>query len=165
MREWRYSSTSALDLGEWWGSRSGRFSREEGALVRIGWVSGYSPEPVWNQWRREKSCNAGNRTRAIQPVARRYTESFKWSLSHSFSYENFVCFPPAFPMHNIRICSTYFTLLDLITLIIFGGLHIVKFLAMLNFPATSSECWLEIRKKKIIICRPKILHAENVREH
>jgi hypothetical protein len=26
----------------------------------------------WTLWRREKSCTAGNQTRAVQPVARRY---------------------------------------------------------------------------------------------
>jgi hypothetical protein len=35
---------------------------------------GWAPEPVWTLWGRERSCPAGNRTRAVQPVARRYTD-------------------------------------------------------------------------------------------
>jgi hypothetical protein len=37
--------------------------------VPIGQEAGCAPEPVWTLWRREKSCTAGNRTRAVQPVA------------------------------------------------------------------------------------------------
>jgi hypothetical protein len=33
----------------------------------IHWIGGWlDPESVWTLWRREKSCNAGNRTRVVQ---------------------------------------------------------------------------------------------------
>jgi hypothetical protein len=37
--------------------------------VPIGGEAGWAPEPVWTLWRRENFCTAGNRTRAVQPVA------------------------------------------------------------------------------------------------
>jgi hypothetical protein len=40
-------------------------------------LDGRVPEPVWTPWRREKSCNVGNRTRAFQPVTRHYTN---WAI-------------------------------------------------------------------------------------
>jgi hypothetical protein len=33
-----------------------------------------APESVWTLWRKDKSCTAGNRIQAVQPVARRYTD-------------------------------------------------------------------------------------------
>jgi hypothetical protein len=42
--------------------------------VPIGYEAGWAPEPVWMLWRRENFWTAGNRTRAVQPVARRYTD-------------------------------------------------------------------------------------------
>jgi hypothetical protein len=41
----------------------------------IGYEAGWAPESVWKLWSREKSlAPAGNRNRAVQPVARRYTD-------------------------------------------------------------------------------------------
>jgi hypothetical protein len=42
--------------------------------VSIGYEAVWAPELVWTLWKREKSCTAGNQTRAAQPVARRYTD-------------------------------------------------------------------------------------------
>jgi hypothetical protein len=42
--------------------------------VPIGQEAGWAPESAWTLWRREKSSIAGNRTRAVQPVVRRYTD-------------------------------------------------------------------------------------------
>jgi hypothetical protein len=47
----------------------------EGALVRTAEEVGCASQPVWTLWRREKSLNpAGNRTPAVQPIARSYTD-------------------------------------------------------------------------------------------
>jgi hypothetical protein len=37
--------------------------------------AGWDTEPVWELWRREKSCHAGKQTRTVKPVARRYIDS------------------------------------------------------------------------------------------
>jgi hypothetical protein len=67
--------TSALDAGDWSASRPSRFTPGEiapGTHWLRGWVA---PEPVWTLWSREKSVfPAENRTLAIQPVARHYTD-------------------------------------------------------------------------------------------
>jgi hypothetical protein len=42
--------------------------------VPIRWEVGWAPEPVW-MLDREKSCHARNRTRVIQPLAFRDTDS------------------------------------------------------------------------------------------
>jgi hypothetical protein len=42
--------------------------------VYIRYEAGRDPEPGWMLWRREKSCQVGNWTRVVQPVARRYTD-------------------------------------------------------------------------------------------
>jgi hypothetical protein len=57
--------TSALNGGEWLASLLDRITP---ALHPAGWA----PCPVWTLWRTEKSCPAGNQTRAVQPVARHY---------------------------------------------------------------------------------------------
>jgi hypothetical protein len=49
-------------------------SPEKEPPVPIGYEAGWASEPVWTLWRRETSCTAGNRTWAVQPVARRYTD-------------------------------------------------------------------------------------------
>jgi hypothetical protein len=67
--------TSALDGGEWSASRPCRFTNGERA-PGTHWIGGWV-ESVWTLWR-EKSCTAGNRTRAVQPAAHRYTDS--WNL-------------------------------------------------------------------------------------
>jgi hypothetical protein len=56
--------TSTLDGGEWSASGLCRFTPGE----RAGWAS----KSVKTLWRRENSSNAGNGTRAVQPVARHY---------------------------------------------------------------------------------------------
>jgi hypothetical protein len=50
--------------------------------VSIGEEAGCAPESVWTLWRREKSFTTGNRTRTVQPVARRYTD--RATLNPSF---------------------------------------------------------------------------------
>jgi hypothetical protein len=45
------------------------------APVPIGQEVGWTPEPGWTTWRREKYCPTGIRTPAIQPISRRYTDS------------------------------------------------------------------------------------------
>jgi hypothetical protein len=65
---------SAPHRGEWSGSRPSRFNPGEIPSVPIEQEAGWAPEPVWPQWSREKSLvPTGNQTRAVQPVARRYT--------------------------------------------------------------------------------------------
>jgi hypothetical protein len=77
MGEWRYSSIFldlATDGGEWSVSRTCRFTPRESDLGTHcigGWVSpGVGLEAVEER----KSYIAGNRTRAVQPLARRYTD-------------------------------------------------------------------------------------------
>jgi hypothetical protein len=66
--ERRYSSysfsTSALDGGEWSGSRPGRaLARGKGPPVPIVQEAGWAPEPVWTQRIKDKSfACAGDRT-------------------------------------------------------------------------------------------------------
>jgi hypothetical protein len=45
--------------------------------VSIRQEAGWAPDPVWTLWLREKSCTAGNRPRAVLPVARPYTD---WAI-------------------------------------------------------------------------------------
>jgi hypothetical protein len=74
MGEWRYSSTildiGTRDGGEWSDSRTDGFSLGKIApdthWIGTGWV--------WTLWRREETCHAGNRSRAVQSVDRRYTD-------------------------------------------------------------------------------------------
>jgi hypothetical protein len=61
--------TSAVDGGGWSASRPRPLYPGERLPVPIGYEAGWAPESVWMTWRREKSCIAGNRTRAFQPVA------------------------------------------------------------------------------------------------
>jgi hypothetical protein len=65
--------TSALDGGEWSASRPGRFTPWGKSPLYP--LDRRAPEPVWTLWRRETFCSAGNRTRAVQSVARCYTDS------------------------------------------------------------------------------------------
>jgi hypothetical protein len=55
---------SAVDTGEWWASRSGRFIPGKSASVPATQEVWWAPESVWTLWTREKSCTAGNQTRA-----------------------------------------------------------------------------------------------------
>jgi hypothetical protein len=64
------SFTSALD-GSGQFHAPGALSAEKEPPVSIEHDALWAPEPVETLWRREKSCAAGNRTRAVQPVARR----------------------------------------------------------------------------------------------
>jgi hypothetical protein len=56
-------------------SRPCHFTLGKEIPVPIGYEAGWAPEPVWTLWRREQSCNVGNRTRVVQLLARRYTEA------------------------------------------------------------------------------------------
>jgi hypothetical protein len=65
--------TSALD-GEWSASRPDLFTPGERALG-THWTGGWvGPRAGLDAVEREKSCTAENRTRAVPPVARRYTD-------------------------------------------------------------------------------------------
>jgi hypothetical protein len=67
--------TSAVDGGEWSASRPGRFTPGEIAAGPIRFEAEWAPESVWTQWRKEECLDsAGNRTPAVQPVARVYTD-------------------------------------------------------------------------------------------
>jgi hypothetical protein len=78
MEEWRYSSTN-LDLGTRW--TSGQLHAptalppEKEPPIPIGKEAGWTPESVWMLRRREKYLTpAGNRTPAVHPLARIYTD-------------------------------------------------------------------------------------------
>jgi hypothetical protein len=72
---------SALDGGEWLVSCPGRFTPDERAPVLIGEEAGWSPEPVWTLWRREKNhASAGIRTLAVQSLFHRHTN---WAIPTS----------------------------------------------------------------------------------
>jgi hypothetical protein len=81
MGEWRYSST-ILDLGIRWRwvvsftLRPLYPGEKSPPYIPIGWEA-WVPEPVWTLWRREISCLTRNRTPAVQPIARLYTD---WSI-------------------------------------------------------------------------------------
>jgi hypothetical protein len=49
--------------------------------VPIGYEAGRAPESVWMLWRKENLVPAGNRTKAVQPVSRRYTD---WATPSHF---------------------------------------------------------------------------------
>jgi hypothetical protein len=66
--------TSALDGGEWLTSRPGYPNPGTSPPEPIGWDTGWSPEPVWTLWNREKSCSAGKLTQFFEPVTCRYTK-------------------------------------------------------------------------------------------
>jgi hypothetical protein len=71
--------TSALGGGEWWASRTGLFTPGERAPE-----SKWTPGPVWTLWSRDKSlASAGNRTPAVQHIARRYTD---WAILAPWEY-------------------------------------------------------------------------------
>jgi hypothetical protein len=40
----------------------------------IVYEAGWAQDSVWTLWKREKSCTAGNGARAVQHVARRYSD-------------------------------------------------------------------------------------------
>jgi hypothetical protein len=66
--------TSALDGGEWSASRPSPFTPGKRSPVTIESEAVWAPEQVWIKLRREKSlATARNRTPAVQPVARPYT--------------------------------------------------------------------------------------------
>jgi hypothetical protein len=44
--------TSALDGGEWSGTRPCRFTFGEVPPVPVGWEAGWAPEPVWTLLKR-----------------------------------------------------------------------------------------------------------------
>jgi hypothetical protein len=67
--------TSALDWGVGSTSRPCRFT-PRGKRPRT--------PSVWKLWRRGKSCNAGNRTRAVQPVAIPTELSLSYSIWNLF---------------------------------------------------------------------------------
>jgi hypothetical protein len=77
----RYSSysflTSALEGGEWSPSRPGRaLPPDKEPPVPIVQEVGWAPEPVWTQKLEEKSSvSVGDRTPAVQSVARHCTDS------------------------------------------------------------------------------------------
>jgi hypothetical protein len=48
----------ALDGDEWPASRPGRLTPGERATIPIGYVAGWTPEPVWTQCWREKYLTA-----------------------------------------------------------------------------------------------------------
>jgi hypothetical protein len=81
MEEWNYSST-ILDHGTRWSWVASItplpiYTRGKPPLPvekEIGWT----PEPVWVLWIRKKcTSSAGNRTSALQPITRRYTD---WTI-------------------------------------------------------------------------------------
>jgi hypothetical protein len=66
--------TWALDRGEWSASHLGHLRPGKEPTVPIVYGTECASEAVWTRWSREKShAHAGNRTPAVQPVARRYT--------------------------------------------------------------------------------------------
>jgi hypothetical protein len=78
MGEWRCNLTSALDGCEWSASRFSRFISEERDPVPIEYEAGWGREPIWKLWNRGKFLSpTGNRTPALQPVVRPYTD---WAI-------------------------------------------------------------------------------------
>jgi hypothetical protein len=79
--------SSAQDGGKWSGSWPGRFTPRERVpphAIQIRWDVGWTPQPVWTLWSREKSlASAGNRTSAVQLVARSYTD---WAILPIYSF-------------------------------------------------------------------------------
>jgi hypothetical protein len=79
--EWRYSSThslnSALEEGEWWASRPGRFTPKE-RIPCTQWIGGWmGPRAVLDAVKRKISSprrESNPRTPIIQPIAQRYTD-------------------------------------------------------------------------------------------
>jgi hypothetical protein len=69
--------------------------------VPIGYEARWAQEPVWTLWRREKSCTAGNRAQAVQPVAHCYTD---WAISvpQDNDGKRNVCFPII--LYSIHFC-------------------------------------------------------------
>jgi hypothetical protein len=66
--------TSALDGGEWSVSRPSRFT-PRGKALGTHWIGGWMSLGVGLEAVEErKSYIAGNETRAVQPVARHYTD-------------------------------------------------------------------------------------------
>jgi len=62
---------SALDLGEWSDSRTGRFTSGVRDPLPIGWEVGWAPESVWTERRREKFLLLplpGNEPRSSSPL-------------------------------------------------------------------------------------------------
>jgi hypothetical protein len=79
----RYSSysllSSALEGAEWSASRPGRaLPPGKEPPVPIVQEAGWAPEPVWTQRLEGKSsASVGDRTPAVQPVVRHYTD---WAI-------------------------------------------------------------------------------------
>jgi hypothetical protein len=67
--------TSELDGGKWSDSHPGRFAVAKEPPVPIVQEAWWASEPVWTLWRKEKFvAPTGNRTLAVYPLARRYTD-------------------------------------------------------------------------------------------
>jgi hypothetical protein len=72
-------TTSALDGGEWWASRSGRsLPPGKGSPVPIGQEGRWALEQVWTQrleWKSFRLCRGSNLNRpVVQSVVRHYTD-------------------------------------------------------------------------------------------
>jgi hypothetical protein len=64
-----------MDESEWAASRTGRFT-VRGNCPRYPVDRGlrWAPDPVWTLWSTEKIFPDENRSPAVQPLARRYTD-------------------------------------------------------------------------------------------
>jgi hypothetical protein len=85
---WRYVGgrmyiSIILDLGaEWLASRPDCFTVREWSPA-THWIGKWVGPRAWTLWRREKSCHARNRTRAVQSVAH---SCEGWFTGHLMTY-------------------------------------------------------------------------------